>query len=64
MDCYNFIQLCKYYFSIFGCWGGNWVTFITIFLKEEALNKWQEHKQKKKTEILLPHNLAKLKIFL
>ena len=46
LECYNFFQQCKEHFVTAGTIGPNRVSFVTIFLKDIALFRWQQHQHK------------------
>ena len=64
MECYNFIQQCEDHFATAGAKGPNRVPFAAIFLREQALFHWQQHKAKNAGETDVPLTWEKFKAFL
>lgn len=64
MDCYNFIQQYENYSVISESRGHNQVSFATIFLKKNILNRWQQHKRKIEAKTLIAFMWAEFNVFL
>lgn len=64
MDCYNFIQQCEDYFAMSGATCHNRVPFAAGYLKDRAMNRWQQHKRKIGAETLVPITWNEFKVFL
>ena len=50
MEYYDFIQQCKNYFATAKTKRPNHVLFAAIFLRKQALFRWQQHKAKNDSE--------------
>ena len=63
MECYNFCQQCKDYFATTGAKRPHRVLFITTLLRDQALFRLQQYKQKIDGETTNPITWKELKVF-
>lgn len=64
IECYNFIQLYKDYFTISGDKSHNRVLFVMGYLKNRVINKYHQQKRKVVVENSVSIICNKFKIFL